>query len=283
MTLSTSGRSWTNAPRGLQSDSILLVDATEVHQNPGTTVEMQDEMDRLQTSIQNTKQVHQNEGQVRRFSSKPLTRDRLGTQLFHFCKKVLCLRFSIRISQLDDIFWSIRRVEHPSLGMWLIWQTFPEVVVIESGVTLNVKREISFQNYSALNEVITWALCVEGKSVFQMVRLSTVTFHERRMKYASYFHIWRNCASRRLTTGMSMVAKVQVAWWEADGWGPPEERQLCLSVIPKIGGALRTGEDDNELIDNLKEAQCICSELVVQAFWATDRADYYLEEFRERM
>ncbi|KAB0371587.1 hypothetical protein FD755_016525, partial [Muntiacus reevesi] len=29
-----------------------------------------------------------------------------------------------------------------------------------------------------------------------------------------------------------------------------------------IGGALSTGEDDNELIDNLKEAQCICSELV---------------------
>lgn len=169
MMLSTSGRSWTNAPQGLQSDSILLVDATEVHQNPGTTVEMQDEMDRPQTSIQNTRQVHQSEGQVRKFSSKPLSRDRLGTQLLPFCKNVLCLRFSIRISLLDDIFWSIRRVVHPSLGMWLIRQTFPEVVVTESGVTLIVKREISFQNYSALNEVITWALCVEGKSVFQMV------------------------------------------------------------------------------------------------------------------
>lgn len=117
MMLPTSGRSWTNAPRGLQSDSILLVDATEVHQNPGATVEMQDEMDRLQTSIQNTKQVHQSEGQVRKFSSKPLSRDRLGTQLFPFCKKVLCLRFFIRISRLDDIFWSIRRVAHPSPGV----------------------------------------------------------------------------------------------------------------------------------------------------------------------
>ena len=178
MMLPTSGRSWTNAPWGLQSDSILLVDATEVHQNPGATVEMQDEMDRLQTGIQNTKQVHQSEGQVRKFSSKPLSRDRLGTQLLPFCKKVLCLRFSIRISQLDDIFWSIRRVAHPSPGVWLIWQTFPEVVT-ESGVTLNVKREMSFQSYSALNEVITWALCVEGKSVFEMVRLSTVTIHKK--------------------------------------------------------------------------------------------------------
>ena len=73
MMLSTSWRShWTNAPQGVQSDSILLDDATEVYQNPGITVEMQEEMDRLQTSIQNTKQVHQSEGQVRKFSSKPL-------------------------------------------------------------------------------------------------------------------------------------------------------------------------------------------------------------------
>ena len=70
--LSISRRScWTNAPQGVQSDSILLVDATEVYQNSGITVEMQDEMDRLQTSIQNTKQVHQSEGQVRKLSSKP--------------------------------------------------------------------------------------------------------------------------------------------------------------------------------------------------------------------
>ena len=81
---------------------------------------------------------------------------------------------------------------------------------------------------------------------------------------------------------MFMAAKVQGAWREVDGWGVPEEQQLCLSMISKIGGALSTGEDDNELIDSLKEAQCLCSELVVQAFWAIDRADYCLEEVRER-
>lgn len=50
--------------------------------------------------------------------------------------------------------------------------------------------------------------------------------------------------------------------------------------MSKIGGALSTGEDDNELRDNLKEAQHIHSELEVQAFRAIDPADYY-PEFRE--
>lgn len=44
---------------------------------------------------------------------------------------------------------------------------------------------------------------------------------------------------------------------------------------------MSAGEDNDELIDNLKEAQYIRTELVEQAFRAIDRADYYLEEFRE--
>lgn len=44
---------------------------------------------------------------------------------------------------------------------------------------------------------------------------------------------------------------------------------------------MSAGEDNDELIDNLKEAQYIRSELVEQAFRAIDRADYYLEEFKE--
>ncbi|EHB12440.1 Protein-L-isoaspartate O-methyltransferase domain-containing protein 2 [Heterocephalus glaber] len=48
-----------------------------------------------------------------------------------------------------------------------------------------------------------------------------------------------------------------------------------------MGGAVSAGEDNDELIDNLKEAQYIQTELVEQAFRAIDRADYYLEEFKE--
>ncbi|XP_062396300.1 protein-L-isoaspartate O-methyltransferase domain-containing protein 2a [Sardina pilchardus] len=48
-----------------------------------------------------------------------------------------------------------------------------------------------------------------------------------------------------------------------------------------MGGAVSAGEDNDELIDNLKEAQYIRSELVEEAFRAIDRADYYLEEFRD--
>lgn len=44
---------------------------------------------------------------------------------------------------------------------------------------------------------------------------------------------------------------------------------------------MSAGEDNDELIDNLKEAQYIRTELVEQAFRAVDRADYYLEEFKE--
>lgn len=49
----------------------------------------------------------------------------------------------------------------------------------------------------------------------------------------------------------------------------------------KMGGAVSAGEDNDELIDNLKEAQYIRTELVEQAFRAIDRADYYLEEFKD--
>ncbi|KAL1021334.1 hypothetical protein UPYG_G00011910 [Umbra pygmaea] len=49
----------------------------------------------------------------------------------------------------------------------------------------------------------------------------------------------------------------------------------------RMGGAVSAGEDNDELIDNLKEAQYIRSDLVERAFRAIDRADYYLEEFRD--
>ncbi|XP_041503531.1 protein-L-isoaspartate O-methyltransferase domain-containing protein 2-like isoform X2 [Microtus oregoni] len=48
-----------------------------------------------------------------------------------------------------------------------------------------------------------------------------------------------------------------------------------------MGGAVSAGEDNDELMDNLKEAQYIRTDLVEQAFRAIDRADYYLEEFKE--
>lgn len=59
---------------------------------------------------------------------------------------------------------------------------------------------------------------------------------------------------------------------------------FSLSVyrrLLKMGGAVSAGEDNDELIDNLKEAQYIRTELVEQAFRAIDRADYYLEEFKD--
>lgn len=56
---------------------------------------------------------------------------------------------------------------------------------------------------------------------------------------------------------------------------------LVLTQRLKMGGAVSAGEDNDELIDNLKEAQYIRTELVEQAFRAIDRADYYLEEFKD--
>uniref|UniRef100_H3ATK3 Protein-L-isoaspartate O-methyltransferase domain-containing protein 1 n=1 Tax=Latimeria chalumnae TaxID=7897 RepID=H3ATK3_LATCH len=48
-----------------------------------------------------------------------------------------------------------------------------------------------------------------------------------------------------------------------------------------MGGAVSAGEDNDDLIDNLKEAQYIRTERVEQAFRAIDRGDYYLEGFRD--
>ncbi|XP_072371038.1 protein-L-isoaspartate O-methyltransferase domain-containing protein 2-like isoform X3 [Scyliorhinus torazame] len=48
-----------------------------------------------------------------------------------------------------------------------------------------------------------------------------------------------------------------------------------------MGGAVSAGEDNDDLIDNLKEAHYIRTEVVEQAFRAIDRADYYLEIFKD--
>ncbi|MBN3319314.1 PCMD1 protein, partial [Atractosteus spatula] len=48
-----------------------------------------------------------------------------------------------------------------------------------------------------------------------------------------------------------------------------------------MGGAVSAGEDNDDLIDNLKDAQYIRTEKVEQAFRAIDRGDYYLEGYRE--
>lgn len=44
---------------------------------------------------------------------------------------------------------------------------------------------------------------------------------------------------------------------------------------------MSAGEDNDDLIDNLKEAYYIRSDLVERAFRAIDRADYYLEDYRD--
>ncbi|CAL8325430.1 unnamed protein product [Arctogadus glacialis] len=48
-----------------------------------------------------------------------------------------------------------------------------------------------------------------------------------------------------------------------------------------MGGAVSAGEDNDDLIDNLKEAQYIRTERVEQAFRAIDRGDYYLDDYRD--
>ncbi|KAK2855375.1 hypothetical protein Q7C36_007244 [Tachysurus vachellii] len=48
-----------------------------------------------------------------------------------------------------------------------------------------------------------------------------------------------------------------------------------------MGGAVSAGEDNDDLIDNLKEAQYIRTDRVEQAFRAIDRGDYYLDGYRE--
>ncbi|XP_076826427.1 protein-L-isoaspartate O-methyltransferase domain-containing protein 1 [Brachyhypopomus gauderio] len=48
-----------------------------------------------------------------------------------------------------------------------------------------------------------------------------------------------------------------------------------------MGGAVSAGEDNDDLIDNLKEAQYIRTCRVEQVFRAIDRGDYYLEGYRD--
>ncbi|XP_038057790.1 protein-L-isoaspartate O-methyltransferase domain-containing protein 2-like [Patiria miniata] len=48
-----------------------------------------------------------------------------------------------------------------------------------------------------------------------------------------------------------------------------------------MGGAVSAGEDNDHLVDNLKEADYIKTERVEQVFRAVDRADYYLEGYKE--
>lgn len=55
---------------------------------------------------------------------------------------------------------------------------------------------------------------------------------------------------------------------------------VCLPPA-RMGGAVSAGEDNDDLIDNLKEAYYIRSDLVEQAFRAIDRADYYLDDYRD--
>ena len=48
-----------------------------------------------------------------------------------------------------------------------------------------------------------------------------------------------------------------------------------------MGGAVSSGETNDELIDNLAEGEYITSESVERVFRAVDRAQYYLKDHRE--
>lgn len=48
-----------------------------------------------------------------------------------------------------------------------------------------------------------------------------------------------------------------------------------------MGGVVSTGQDNDDLIDNLKQAEYIKSENVEQVFRIVDRAHYYLPDCRE--
>ena len=48
-----------------------------------------------------------------------------------------------------------------------------------------------------------------------------------------------------------------------------------------MGGAVSAGEDNDDLIDNLKEADYIKTEHIERVFRAVDRAQYYLPDHRE--
>lgn len=51
--------------------------------------------------------------------------------------------------------------------------------------------------------------------------------------------------------------------------------------LSKMGGAVSTGEDNDELIDNLVEAEYIKTPLIERIFRAVDRADYYVDSFKK--
>nr|XP_040049119.1 protein-L-isoaspartate O-methyltransferase domain-containing protein 2-like [Gasterosteus aculeatus aculeatus] len=69
---------------------------------------------------------------------------------------------------------------------------------------------------------------------------------------------------------------------EADREGPRGDGEHRSPFPPvNMGGAVSAGEDNDDLIDNLKEAYYIRSDLVERAFRAIDRADYYLDEYRD--
>ncbi|KTF90006.1 hypothetical protein cypCar_00045282 [Cyprinus carpio] len=59
---------------------------------------------------------------------------------------------------------------------------------------------------------------------------------------------------------------------------PVFRREGCEGIM---GGAVSAGEDNDDLIDNLKEAQYIRTDRVEQAFRAIDRGDYYLDSYRD--
>jgi protein-L-isoaspartate O-methyltransferase len=54
-----------------------------------------------------------------------------------------------------------------------------------------------------------------------------------------------------------------------------------LIVTLKMGGAVSTGDDNDELVDNLVDADYIKSHKAERIFRAVDRADYFLPEHRD--
>ena len=52
-------------------------------------------------------------------------------------------------------------------------------------------------------------------------------------------------------------------------------------VAGTMGGAVSTGEDNDDLVDKLVEADYIKTALVEKVFRAVDRADYYLPDQRD--
>ena len=68
-------------------------------------------------------------------------------------------------------------------------------------------------------------------------------------------------------------------------WGggaePNTDNSDINSNTDTMGGAVSAGEDNDELIDNLVEADYIKSAHIERVFRAVDRAEYYLPDHRE--